>query len=571
MGYQSFKAAVYSPVRQLRLERDMDSIIEDFAKLRHHVDFAKVYIETYRSTRLLERERALELKAFFEGEGVEVSGGITLTGKHRRENPLQTGFGTYCYTSKESQDEIRSAVRFTAEIFDEIIFDDFFFTSCKCAECVAAKGDRSWSDYRISLLDGISRECIIAPAKEVNPNVSLIIKYPNWYDHYHSTGYDLEDRPKLFEQVYAGTETRDPLYNPQNLQPYLSYFIMRYLENVKPGKNLGGWFDKINCNGNLNYYLNQVDMTLLSKPREVALFAGNDMVDTPFAPLAGYGLSRGDRVLPQLGNPIGISCYRPFHSSGEGFLYDYMGMLGIPLEPTPTFQTGEGMVVLTANSAKDPLIVDKIKDHLSGGGNILATSGLVSALAGKGIEDVALIRIAERSRSVRRFTAFGGNLSGAGVFEAGEDVTIQAMQYSTNDSWPLISGLGSDSSFPLLLQTEYGAGAFMVLSVPLDYGMLYHLPVEVLRALRRIVCGDMQVVLDAEARVALFVYDNGTVVVRSSLPYDTTISLMVKQDGAKLTDLESGRVFEGCAERGETSISLSLPAQTYRAFRVEGA
>ena len=63
----------------------------------------------------------------------------------------------------------------------------------------------------------------------------------------------------------------------------MGYFLMRYMENVKPGCNGGGWFDRFNCHGNPNYYVNQVNVTLFSKPREVTLFSANSMVDTIFS------------------------------------------------------------------------------------------------------------------------------------------------------------------------------------------------------------------------------------------------------------------------------------------------
>jgi len=49
--------------------------------------------------------------------------------------------------------------------------------------------------------------------------------------------------PKIFDGIYTGTETRDPEMTDQNLQPYESYQIFRYFENIAPGRNGGGWVD----------------------------------------------------------------------------------------------------------------------------------------------------------------------------------------------------------------------------------------------------------------------------------------------------------------------------------------
>lgn len=569
MGAYGFELAVYCPVSGLVARRPIDQVTGEFERLRQHVRLTKVYLETYRSGVLIEEDRMLELKRHFLEQGIKVSGGITWTHGRRRENPLQGGFDTYCYTSAETREEIRNIVEFTARLFDEVILDDFFFTPCKCDECRAAKGARSWSEYRLELLQHISEECIVQPAKAVNPRISLIIKYPNWYDHYHLTGYNLEDQPEVFDYVYTGTETRDPLYNPQHLQAYLGYFLMRYLENVKPGCNGGGWFDRFNCNGNLNYYVNQVNVTLFSKPREVTLFSANSMVDTIFAPLAGYALEKGSEVVRQLGNPVGVPCYKPYHSHNEDFLYDYVGMLGIPLEPGPRFPEGESMVFLTASAAADSQIVDKLKGHLARGNNAVITSGLVWALRDRGIDDLAQIRVTDRRVTVREFSSFGFGLSAQGVVRASDSIQIPVVEYATNDSWPLINGLGEDSNAPLLLQTEYGKGGLFVLAVPDDFGMLYRLPKEVLRSLRQIVTHGMKVSIDGESRIALFAYDNDTFVIESFLPYDTSVDVVVKQENAALVELNTERVLRGRSADTQTRVPVYLPAQTYRAFRVE--
>ena len=88
-------------------------------------------------------------------------------------------------------------VTYTAELFDEVILDDFFFTNCKCARCIEAKGTQSWTAFRLAQMAEVSQNLVVAPAREANPDVRLIIKYPNWYAHYHYTGYNLEAAPPM--------------------------------------------------------------------------------------------------------------------------------------------------------------------------------------------------------------------------------------------------------------------------------------------------------------------------------------------------------------------------------------
>lgn len=56
-------------------------------------------------------------------------------------------------------------MEFTAKHFDEIILDDFFFTNCKCELCINAKGDKSWTRYRLDLMTEAAQSLVIGPAK----------------------------------------------------------------------------------------------------------------------------------------------------------------------------------------------------------------------------------------------------------------------------------------------------------------------------------------------------------------------------------------------------------------------
>lgn len=195
---------------------------------------------------------------------METAGGITLT--------IDEGnrFETFCYTNPEHRAKVREIVEYTARNFDELILDDFFFTSCKCDLCIAAKGEQSWTQYRLKLMEEAARDLVIAPAKRVNSDIKVVIKYPNWYDHFQGLGFNLEAQPAMFDGIYTGTETRDPS-SSQHLQAYLGYNIFRYFENLKPGGNRGGWVDT----GGMRYldrYAEQLWLTLFAKAPEITLF-----------------------------------------------------------------------------------------------------------------------------------------------------------------------------------------------------------------------------------------------------------------------------------------------------------
>src|SRR6185312_16446293 len=88
-----------------------------------------------------------------------------------------------------------------------------------------------------------------------------------------------------------------------------------------------------------------------------------------WARVAGYSLSQVDGFLGKLGNPVGIASYKPFQSSGEDFLQNYLGNVGIPIEMTPHFPKGAPIVLLTAEAAYDPNLVREIEGNLDSGGD----------------------------------------------------------------------------------------------------------------------------------------------------------------------------------------------------------
>jgi hypothetical protein len=72
----------------------------------------------------------------------------------------------------------------------------------------------------------------------------VIFKMANWYDQYAGRDNDNQIVPLLADRMFAGTESRLWVGQEQHLQPYLSYNIMHFMGNLKPGINKGGWVDK---------------------------------------------------------------------------------------------------------------------------------------------------------------------------------------------------------------------------------------------------------------------------------------------------------------------------------------
>jgi len=202
-SYEHFGAAIYARAYEVREMGDLEKLRARFDVVQKHAKVSKVYLETHRDRILVDHETLEKAKAFFAERGVRTSGGITLTIDERNR------FETFCYSDPEHRKWVQQVVEHTTRHFDEVILDDFFFTSCKSDVEIRARGGRTWTEYRLALLDEAARNLVLAPARAANPRVKVIIKYPNWYDHFHGLGFDLEKGPRTFDAIYSGTETRD--------------------------------------------------------------------------------------------------------------------------------------------------------------------------------------------------------------------------------------------------------------------------------------------------------------------------------------------------------------------------
>src|SRR5690606_29391705 len=174
--YENFDVAIYSRVYEVLEMDDLDWLRERFDVMQQHLHVDKIYLETHRDTILAPSETLEKLRRFFAERGVRTSGGITLTINESNR------FETFCYSNPEHRAWVQKVVEHTARHFDEVILDDFYFTSCKSDIEIEAKGERSWTEYRLGLLNEAAENIILKPARSVNAEVEVVIKYPNWYD-----------------------------------------------------------------------------------------------------------------------------------------------------------------------------------------------------------------------------------------------------------------------------------------------------------------------------------------------------------------------------------------------------
>jgi hypothetical protein len=575
-SYTNFEVAIYIPVNVVQSFEQPDNLARDWNVISSQLKVDKVYIEVQRDRRLASDELLEQVKKFFLDRHVKVAGGMALS-----DGSIGGQFKTFCYTDTNDREFVKHAAERAARHFDEVIQDDFFFVTTKNDSDIAAKGNRSWTEFRLELMDDAAENLIVKPARVVNPQVKLVIKFPNWYEHFQGTGYDLAREPEIFDGIYTGTETRDPASTDQCLQSYESYEIVRYFENIAPGRNGGGWVDTYSIRY-IDRYAEQLYDTLFAKARQMTLFEWSALTrpvpvgdrtawetqPTSFnysqllasfgsnspaaatgptvARVAGYSLEQVDAFIGKLGNPVGIASYKPFQSRGEDFLHNYLGMIGIPIELHPEFPTNADLVLLTESAKADADIVPKIKNQLRSGKSVVITSGLLRALQGRGMEDIADLQCNGRSFMAHSYA--GG--FGAGDFSSlndstNADVLFPEIDFLTNDSWALVRAGARGGSFPLLLMNRYSKGVLYVWAIPDNFADLYSMPPEVIGAIKNFVTRGFPIRLDGPAQVALFAYDNHAFIVQSFLPTAVDVTVSLKGGSTRLRSLINDEIIEG--------------------------
>jgi hypothetical protein len=601
--YQNFKVSIYCTARDvIQMSDTVNFLLPRWNEINRQLKVDKVYLETHRDLNIVEQKTINIAKEFFRARGIEIAGGITYTIKES-EN-----FKTFCFNDPDNRKKVKEIAEYTAKNFNEFILDDFFFTSCKTDEAIKDKGIRSWTEYRLSLMADAAQNLVIGPAKKVNPNVKIIIKYPNWYEHFQGLGFNLEKEPVLFDGIYTGTETRDAVLSEQHLQPYHGYNIFRYFENIAPGRNYGGWVDPFGMNV-LDRYAEQIWITAFAKAPEITLFnfgslnrpiypsdrsswqgqnssfnydevqpfyfPGTAAKANTIAKAADHALETVDKIMSKTGKPIGIKSYKPFHSTGEDYLPGYLGMIGLPMDERPEFPEGEKVILLTAKSKFDVNIVAKIKKQLIDGKYVIITSGLLRELQDKGLNDIVELRYTDRKALVQDFTC--GNYQ---IVHGTKPVLMQQLQYLTNDSWEVVSGISGTNGWPIIHMADYSSGRLFVFTIPDNFSDLYNLPPAVLNKIREVFSNSLDISIEGPSNISLYLYDNKTFIIESFQDTETELTIISAEPFKKITDLSSNQIFTGekrmkrLTRRGsgldsKNAFSITIKPHSFRIFGYE--
>jgi len=572
----------FSVATYLVAARIEDTSLED---IRAGIDYFdkycpldKVYIETHRNNNDVGDEKIRAVKALFEERGIEAAGGITTTINmpgHEKKSLLQS----FCYTDPACRGRLVEIVKRTAALFNEIILDDFYFTACRCERCIEAKGKKTWAEYRLGLMESVSHE-IVKAAKEVNPKIKMIIKYPNWYESYQETGYNPEKQKDIFDGIYTGTETRNPKYEQQHLQRYMSYSIIRYLENVSPDRNGGGWIDSYGLSDDISGWMEQAEFTLIAKAKEMMLFNFFDMVGSAFLPPLTPRFNRLNSIIKQCGKPKGVRLYEPYNADGEDQVVNYLGMIGVPFEPSPDFDakgSAGSVVFLPLSAAKDENIVQKLEKYVRSGNTAVITAGFFNECLNRGLKDMTSVRPTGRTVTGNEYWVqpYGERRM---ISTGAEKIQLEALDYKTNASWCEVSMMTRYNSFPILTHDFYGEGSLYILNVPNDFGDLCSLPKEVTGFINKVFANGGPYI-QSTPRTCMFLYDNDVIGIYSQKPYADDVVIFLPLKYSAMRDIETGEeitIFTNSVNNryfGGQPVPFKMarafiPGGTYRFFRL---
>ncbi len=321
---------------------------------------------------------------------------------------------------------------------------------------------------------------------------------------------------------------------------YTSFSLIRWLSNLKEKNNCGGWIDCILC-GDANSFLEQANLTLFAKTPELNLFCAGLFRNGVWSAALGRRLEQLDSYLSMLGNPSGIPVYLPTCSSGEDHIYDFMGMCGIPCEPTAVFPDAGELVYLTSAATHDGQIIEKMRNHLENGGDVAVSTGFVKAMQNKGIDDFIWIRDNGQKLSSSEFGAFdSGWSSSVEYYYAKAPLSFPFLEWKVNDMNYHVMQMEDSLSNIILGTSYYAKGRVFFLNTPDNYSHYYLLPASALNKIRQYLSFAKPMRWVGQAKVGVFLYDNNTFVVQSFLSHGTMGMAAIKGNAETIVNLETG-------------------------------
>ena len=354
-----------------------------------------------------------------------------------------------------------------------------------------------------------SKRHLIDAAKQVRPEVRVIIKYPNWYEGHRQHGYDVARQTPQFDGVSVGIETRQRATHDQHIPIYSGYVFQRWIGGDAGSKWRSAWLDNYDMQGDDNDYVAQVWQAVLARTPEILFWCAGSCIPRTRAsdvyPHLVELMPEFDRLAGMLDGPArGIPIHLPLGSVGEYNIFGYFGMIGLPMAPCTTFPSDTKTAIFTQHSLRDPkLAAELLRANPGGQGgvpHVAASAGPPGKRTGPGVQR----HRRGRNRGVVDLPRPRGFLGRQASSRRPGPSPSRKSRLST---WPYVREVAlvrEDADFGVLLTTPYLEGQVDVLNLPDNSYDLLRLPEPVLNAIRRCFFEELGVRLIGPGGVALY-------------------------------------------------------------------
>ena len=499
-GWPHVKYAIYFT------SHDIDSLLADPDTFRKTMEYfapvrpVHVYLEgASRGTTKVSLLKTVAGR--FREMGIRVSGAMV---------PVGT-MGPSTYNDPRDMATLEERMRALAGFTDDIILDDWLFTTATDAKSVADRGKQTWAEYRTKLIIDQSKRYIIDPARQVNPRVKVTIKYPNWYEGFGANGYDVYNETRLFDNIAVGIETRNRMTHDQHIPIYSGYVFQQWYSSADPAKWVGSWLDNYDMKGDYNDYNAQVWQAVLARTPEIILWCGGQLYPSTGPSSDVYPFFRNllpefDRVAGMLiGPPRGVPIYLPFGSTGEYNIFGYFGMVGIPLAPVSQFPKESKSAIFTLHSLSDPMLAEEMLQRLREGKDVFMTWQLWGKLQNTEFKNTLNLVSEGGSVTSDEFRLREGWFR-QHLTKAARPFTFPRIETTT---WPYVRDvavLRDDYDFGVFLNIPYFSGRIYILNMPDNSYDLLRLPAEALDLIRRSFAGELGVELNGPGSIGMYMY-----------------------------------------------------------------
>jgi hypothetical protein len=122
-AYENLQVAVYTRAQEVAKMSDPAWLEREWQRIGSAVHVDKVYLEVHRDGIVPDDATLTAAKAFVAARGIRTAAGITYTINEANR------FETFSFSNPEHRKRAQTIAETAARHFDEVILDDFFFTS----------------------------------------------------------------------------------------------------------------------------------------------------------------------------------------------------------------------------------------------------------------------------------------------------------------------------------------------------------------------------------------------------------------------------------------------------------